>query len=83
MIDLVGGSDDEEKKHLHEEVERLQRRLEQLEHERGGRASKPSYEVINEEYSPIAPAYRRSNSNRNTANEYVSLVLEMRKITAN
>jgi hypothetical protein len=79
----VGGSDDGEKRQLREEVDRLQRRLEQLEQERGGRASKPSYEVINEEYSPIAPAYKRSNSNRNSANEYESLVMEMRKITAN
>lgn len=66
----VGGSDDEEKRRLREEVERLQRRVEQLEHERVGvgRPSKPSYEVINEEYSPIAPAYKRSNSHRNSAN---------------
>ena len=64
---LVGGND-EEKRQLREEISRLQRKIEQLEHERGGRASKPSYEVINEEYSPIAPAYKRSNSNRNSAN---------------
>lgn len=57
---------DEEKRHLREEVSRLQRRIEQLEM---GRPSK-GYEVINEEYSPIAPGHKRSNSYRNSANEY-------------
>lgn len=45
-----------------------------------GRPSK-GYEVINEEYSPIAPGHKRSNSYRNSANEYESLVMEMRKLT--
>lgn len=79
---MGGGFEDEEKRHLREEVDRLQRRIDQLEHERG-RTSKPSYEAINGEYSPIAPAYKRTNSNRNSANEYESLVMEMRKINAN
>ena len=34
-----------------------------------GRPSK-GYEAINEEYSPIAPGHKRSNSYRNSANEY-------------
>ena len=40
-----------------------------------GRVSKPSYEVINEEYSPIAPSHKRKDSYRNSANEYESLVM--------
>ena len=58
------------------------RRVEFLEQERPGRVNKPSYEVIQEEYSPISQNNKR-NSYRNSANEYESMMMEMRKITNN